>query len=407
MKNMPEIRFKGFTDAWVQRKLGEVFKQTVEYVNPKEEDIELWSLTVESGLTPKTERYNREFLVKKEDAFKVVLPDEFIYNPMNITLGSVDLNLTNKKVAVSGYYITMRTVENHNNNYFAVWLKSPKAIKLYKLYATGGLLEKQRVQFPSLSQIETTIPVYKEQTAIGNFFRTLDSTIVLYKRKLDSLKQIKKAYLQQMFPQDGERVPKIRFAGFKGDWEVYTLGELGSTYTGLSGKTKEDFGKGEAKYVTYLNILNNLLTNSEEMGAVEIDNKQNEVKYGDIFFTTSSETPEEVGMSSVWLHTLKNIYLNSFCFGFRPSRKVCPYYMAFMLRSPYVRVKIQLLAQGISRYNISKTKLMEIEINMPSLVEQTAIGNFFRNLDEQITTQQTKLNNLKLLKSAYLQKMFV
>ena len=112
-------------------------------------------------------------------------------------------------------------------------------------------------------------------------------------------------------------------------------------------------------------------------------------------------------MSSVWLHTLKNVYLNSFCFGFRPSRKVYPYYMAFMLRSPYVRVKIQLLAQGISRYNISKTKLMEIEINMPSLVEQTAIGNFFRNLDEQIITQQAKLEDLKKLKSAYLQKMFV
>jgi len=258
-----------------------------------------------------------------------------------------------------------------------------------------------------MKEFKVSLPNKIEQTAIGNFFRTLDNTILLYKRKLDSLKQLKKAYLQQMFPQEGETVPKVRFAGFKGDWEVYTLGELGSTYTGLSGKTKEDFGKGEAKYVTYLNILNNLLTNSEEMGAVEIDNKQNEVKYGDIFFTTSSETPEEVGMSSVWLHTLKNIYLNSFCFGFRPSRKVCPYYMAFMLRSPYVRVKIQLLAQGISRYNISKTKLMEIEINMPSLVEQTAIGNFFRNLDEQITTQQTKLNNLKLLKSAYLQKMFV
>ena len=97
MSNVPEIRFKGYTDAWEQRKLGEVFRQTAAFLNPKEDDIELWSLTVESGLTPKTERYNREFLVKKVDAFKAVSPNEFIYNPMNMTLGAVDLNLLDKK----------------------------------------------------------------------------------------------------------------------------------------------------------------------------------------------------------------------------------------------------------------------------------------------------------------------
>src|SRR5690606_2059044 len=106
--NVPEIRFAGFNDAWERRGLGEVFEQTSDYVNPKVENLELWSLTVENGLTPKTERYNREFLVRKEDQFKSVSDNEFIYNPMNMTLGAVDLNLTGKKVAVSGYYITMK-----------------------------------------------------------------------------------------------------------------------------------------------------------------------------------------------------------------------------------------------------------------------------------------------------------
>ena len=198
-ERVPRVRFDGFEGEWVKRKLGEVFVQTVEFINPKESNIELWSLTIEKGLTPKTERYNREFLVKKEDAFKVVMPNEFIYNPMNMTFGAVDLNNTGKKVAVSGYYITMKTRKHHCNQYFSMWLKSPNAISLYKIYATGGLREKQRVQFPTLSDIETIMPYFEEQQAIGNFFRNLDKQITIQQIKIDSLKQLKTAYLQKMF----------------------------------------------------------------------------------------------------------------------------------------------------------------------------------------------------------------
>ena len=139
---------------------------------------------------------------------------------------------------------------------------------------------------------------------------------------------------------------------------------------------------------------------------IEIDKKQNEVKFGDVFFTTSSETPEEVGMSSVWLENCDNMYLNSFCFGYRPSEKINPYYMAYMLRSENVRKKITFLAQGISRYNISKNKMMEISIPLPSFDEQRQIGAYFRTLDHLITLHQRKLETLKKLKKAMLQKMF-
>ena len=203
-ENLPRLRFNGFTEPWERRKLGDVFEQTVKLVNPKENGIELWSLTVENGLTPKTERYNREFLVKNDNLFKAVVPNEFVYNPMNMTLGAVDLNLLNKEVAVSGYYITMRTNDDCNNNYFAVWLKSPSAIELYKTYATGGLIEKQRIQFPTLSQIATLVPSKTEQTAIGNFFQNLveqvtAQQVTAQQAKLDRLKQLKAAYLQKMF----------------------------------------------------------------------------------------------------------------------------------------------------------------------------------------------------------------
>lgn len=94
------------------------------------------------------------------------------------------------------------------------------------------------------------------------------------------------------------------------------MGEVGETYTGLSGKTKDDFGHGKARFVTYMNVFSNPVASSDMTEAVEIDNSQNKVLFGDVFFTTSSETPEEVGMSSVWLENADNTYLNSFCFGY-------------------------------------------------------------------------------------------
>lgn len=209
-----------------------------------------------------------------------------------------------------------------------------------------------------------------------------------------------------MMSKEKRRVPKLRFPGFTEDWEQRKLGSIGSTYTGLSGKTKEDFGHGEAQYITYLNVFQNTVSDITMTDKVEIDTTQNEVKYGDVLFTTSSETPEEVGMSSVWLGHMPNIYLNSFCFGFRPNQKIDPYFLGYSLRAPYMRDKIKILAQGISRYNISKNKVMELEISLPNNEEQRLLGNFLRNIDLSITLHQRKLDNLKLKKKALLQKLF-
>ena len=198
-EDVPRVRFTGFTGNWNNVEIGDIFEQTARYVNPKEQNIELWSLTVENGLTPKTERYNREFLVKKEDAFKSVKPNEFIYNPMNMTLGAVDLNKTGNEVAVSGYYVTMQAKDGYCNSYFTVWLKSPMAINLYKTYATGGLIEKQRVQFPTLAQIKIAVPSYSEQATIGDLFTLLDRQIADMQSKIDKLGELKGAYLQKMF----------------------------------------------------------------------------------------------------------------------------------------------------------------------------------------------------------------
>lgn len=199
----PEIRFAGFTDDWEQRKLGDIFEQTSNLVNPKVDDIELWSLTVEDGLIKKSDRYNREFLVKKDDNFKEVRPGDIVYNPMNMTLGAVGYNGMEKSVAVSGYYTTMVTKDNYDSYYINTWLKSPQAILLYRTYATGSLIEKQRVQFPTLSIIPVAFPKYEEQVKIGNCFKSIDHLITLHQRKCDELKEFKKYMLQNMFPQKG------------------------------------------------------------------------------------------------------------------------------------------------------------------------------------------------------------
>ena len=202
------------------------------------------------------------------------------------------------------------------------------------------------------------------------------------------------------------KYPQLRFNGFTDPWEQRKLGKIGKTFTGLSGKTKEDFGHGDAKFVTYMNVFSNPVSDLEMIDNIEVDAKQNSVEYGDVFFTTSSETPEEVGMSSVWLGNKDNVYLNSFSFGYRPDKIFAPYYLAFMLRSPVIRRKFMFLAQGISRYNISKTKAMNMEVPVPKLEEQKQIGDFFQQLDKTIALHQRKLAKLKELKQGYLQKLF-
>ena len=181
---------------------------------------------------------------------------------------------------------------------------------------------------------------------------------------------------------------------------------MGSTFTGLSGKTKEDFGHGDAQFITYMNVFSNPVANLEMTEAVEIDAKQNRVKKGDVFFTTSSETPEEVGMSCVMPENKDNIYLNSFCFGYRPTEKFDLDYLAYVLRADSFRKEMKFLAQGISRYNISKNKVMEVSIPIPNLEEQTMVGRYFSTLDHLITLHQRKCEQTKKLKKYMLQKMF-
>ena len=208
-------------------------------------------------------------------------------------------------------------------------------------------------------------------------------------------------------------VPNLRFPEFSGEWEKTTLGKIGETFNGLTGKSGSDFGQG-SPYITYKSIFDNSkidLSRVEYVTITDAERKkqtQNEVQYGDIFFTTSSETPDEVGMTSVLLDEVKDCYLNSFCFGYRLNSitDVLPEYMRFYLRSNTIRRRLFVLAQGSTRFNISKGEVMGLTIKLPGTAEQRKIAQLLTMIEDRIATQIKIIEDLKKLKSAIRAKVF-
>ena len=260
-----------------------------------------------------------------------------------------------------------------------------------------------RADWNYMSEIPFDIPPLKEQEKIAEILTTWDEAITKQTELLRAKELLKKVLMQKLL--SGE----VRFDGFSDKWEEVRLGEIGNSFNGLSGKTGEDFGIGEAKYITYKNIFNYSKIKLDIFENVQISNdeKQNLVQFGDIFFTVSSETPEEVGMSSVLLDNVSNTYLNSFCFGYRLNNfnTLDPYFARFYFRSFQMRDKISRLAQGSTRFNLSKNEIMKLKIKLPSLPEQQKIAEVLSLADDEINLLKNELEELKLQKKALMQKL--
>jgi len=405
---VPKLRFPGFTEDWEQCKLGD-FAEIVRGASPRPISDPKWfdndsnvgwlriaDVTAQDGRI----RYLEQKISELGQEKTRVIKTPHLLLSIAATVGKPVINYIPTGVH-DGFLIFLNP--KFNILYAFWWLEMFR--EKWNKYGQPG--SQVNLNSDLVKNQVINIPNEKEQEKISSFLESLDKIITLHQRKLEHLNLKKKALLQKLFPKNGERYPELRFPGFTDAWEQRKLGSIGSTYTGLSGKTKEDFGHGEAKYITYLNVFQNTISNITMTDKVEIDPTQNEVKYGDVLFTTSSETPEEVGMSSVWLGDTPNIYLNSFCFGFRPNQKIDSYFLGYSLRAPYMRDKIKILAQGISRYNISKNKVMELEISLPNNEEQKLLGTFLQRIDLIITLHQCKLEHLQLQKKALLQQMFV
>lgn len=166
------------------------------------------------------------------------------------------------------------------------------------------------------------------------------------------------------------------------------MGEIGKPYGGLSGKTKRDFEDGKDPYIPFMNIMNNPIIDPHYLDYVNIrpDERQNPAQKNDLFFNGSSETPDEVGMCSILLNDIPNLYLNSFCFGFRLNKDLNTngLYLTYFFRSSVGRQLIFFLAQGATRYNLSKNSFMKLQIPYPLPDEQTAIASVFLDMDTEI-----------------------
>ena len=379
--NVPEIRFKGFTEAWEQRKLSEIatmharigwqnlrtseFLDSGDYMLITGTDFIDGAVNFDTCHYVERERYEQDKHIQIRNGSILITKDG--------TLGKVAYiqGLTMPATLNAGVFNVEIKDENEvDNRYLFQYLKAPFLMDYVDKKATGGTIKHLNQNI--LVDFPVVLPHKAEQEKIGEYFLAIDHLITLHQREF--------AFLCK------EKSKKFRY--IKNAWEQRKLGEVGETYTGLSGKSKDDFGHGSGKFITYMNVFSNPVASSNMTEAIEIDDSQNKVQFGDVLFTTSSETPDEVGMSSVWLENAENTYLNSFCFGYRPTTEYNSYYLAYMLRSSSMRKKITFLAQGISRYNISKNKMMDIEMPIPSIDEQKQIGEYFRNLDNLITLHQ-------------------
>jgi type I restriction enzyme S subunit len=411
-KMVPEVRFKGFTEEWETRRLDKLYSFAGSGGTPTSTNESYYSgpipflaitdISNSNGYITDTEKHVSHEGLKHSTAW--VVPAESISLAMYASVGKVAI--LKSDVATSQAFFNMVFNNIPLRNFVFQYLKKMETNNLWDSLVSTGTQSNLNAQKIKAFEISISMDE-QEQQKIGNLFKEIDELIRLKGQELEKTTNMKKALLEKMFPKSGENVPELRFQGFSEEWESRRLNKLGNTYSGLSGLTKENFGRGNASYVTYMNVFLNPVSDLATIEKVQIDRPQNKVSYGDILFTTSSETPEEVGMSSVWVGKMDNIYLNSFCFGVHPFKNQNPYYLAVMFRSLIVRNKIQFLAQGISRFNISKNRLMEITVPFPLDAEQQKIGKLFRTLDRLLSLQKTELEKLNNMKKALLDKMFV
>lgn len=188
------------------------------------------------------------------------------------------------------------------------------------------------------------------------------------------------------------------------------LKEIGTFYSGLSGKSKSDFSEGNALLVTYRNIFNNPVLNPAIKDTVVVgkDEKQNEVLWGDILITGSSETPADAGMSSVVLFIPEEkMYLNSFCFGFRLNdmNEVLPSYIGHLLRSTSIRAAISKTAFGVTRFNVNRMRFADIEIPLPPLNIQKEIVSILDSFTSLIDKMKQEVEMRKKQMGFYREKL--
>lgn len=411
---VPKLRFKEFTANWKDQVLKDVCSVIMDgtHFSPKSKDGPKKYIT--------SKNIRNEGMLLDDVAYISEEEHRAIYKKCPVQHGDVlltkdgantgncCLNSLKEEFSLLSSVAVIRGKENSlKSSYLLQVLQSKRGQSKINDHIAGQAIT--RITLKKINEFAFSIPAFDEQTKISDFLSSVDEKITLLNKQYNLLCQYKKGMMQKIFSQE------IRFKDENGEmfpaWQENSLSSLGNAYNGLTGKTAEDFGKG-VFYITYKQIFDNRIINPKGFGLVNIseNEKQNKVEYGDLFFTTSSETPDEVAFCSVFLETeLIDCYLNSFCFGYRVKNidRSDPVFLSFLFRSGYFRAKVKTLAQGSTRYNISKTQFMMLSVNIPVTKEQTKIANFLSFLDDKIAAKKAELDKLKIWKQGLLQQMFV
>lgn len=407
----PKLRFKDEQGReypeWKRQKLGNIFVQTNNY-STLDDKKELYSLTVENGITPKTERYDRSFLVKKNDKFKIVHKNEFVYNPMNMTIGAVGYNNLRKDIIVSGYYVVMKSNNVSTNEYWYNWLKSPKTIRLFKQKATGSLIEKQRIQFSTFEKIKADIPSLPEQQKIADFLTTVDRQIDIQSQRVEAMKTRKKGLLQKIFSQE------IRFKNEQGqvypEWIVQKLEELVSMHARIGWqnlRTSEFLNSGDYYLVTGTDFVNGKIDFStchyigkerfEQDKKIQLDN--------DNILITKDGTLGKVAYVDI---LPKPTTLNAGIFCLKSKKQnINMKYLFQYLRGPFMMQYCNRHSTGGTIKHLNQGVLITFPVPLPSLSEQQKIADFLTAVDHQIEVEENRLERMQVIKKGLLQQMFI
>ncbi|HFU4458805.1 TPA: restriction endonuclease subunit S [Streptococcus suis] len=397
-RNIPKRRFKEFenADAWELRKLGEVAE-----INPKSqvpetfEYVDLESVVGTNLISHRTESVNSA----PSRAQRLALYGDIFYQTVRpYQKNNYLFDLPYKNYVFSTGYAQLRPkIDSH---YLMIKIQDDGFVKEVLDRCTGT--SYPAINSKDLSQISIDVPVsLPEQKAIGTFFSNLDRQITLHQRKLDKLKNVKQAYLSEMFPAEGERVPKRRFPGFTDAWELRKLGEVAEIITGTTPSTfdEENYG-GKRLFVSPVDIQDNryiteTLTTLTEKGHL----LGRELRPGATLFVSIGSTIGKVAQLKDF--ATSNQQINAVISG----DKIDDDFIFTGLEKKSAQIKNLSSQQAVPIIN--KSTFSNIEFEFPTLPEQKAIGTFFSTLDRQTTLHQRKLEKLKNLKKALLNELFV
>ena len=383
----PAIRFKGFSDAWEQRKFSDITFPAGEK-NRDNLPLESYSITNEHGFVPQDEKFENGGTMREADKrmYYIVSPNSFAYNPARINVGSIGYQNIGKNVIVSSLYEVFKTSEDVDDRLLWHWFKSPDFQKLIMQLQEGGV--RLYFYYDKLCMGEVSLPSLEEQRKIGKLFDTLDNLITLHQRKFEKLTNVKKSMLEKMFPQNGSSYPEIRFKGFTDPWEQRKVRDVANRYDNLrvpvaanlrvSGTTPYYGANGIQDYVEGY-------THEGEFVLVAEDGANDLKNY-----------PVKCVNGRIWVNNHAHVLQGK-------AKITDNQFLAYSIN----QADIESLLVGGSRAKLNAETLMDIELTLPSLPEQQEIGTYLKHLDNLITLHQRELEKLQNIKKSMLEKMFV